>query len=45
MDEYFPNVIHTVLITTNEEEGEDEQEEGDDTEEEGDSDVGLEDFS
>ena len=45
MDEYFPNDIRAVLITANEEEGEDEQEEGDDIEEEDDTDVELEDFS
>ena len=45
MDEYFPNDIHAVLITANEEEGKDEQEEGDDIEEEDDADVELEDFN
>ena len=45
MDEYFPNDIHVVLITANEEEGEDKQEEGDAIEEEDDTDVELEDFS
>ena len=45
MDEYFPNDIHTVLVTTNEEEGEEEQEEGVDIEEEDDADVKLENFS
>ena len=45
MDEYFPNDFHAVLITANEEKGEDEQEEGDDIEEEDDADVELEDFS
>ena len=44
MDEYFPNEIHAVLITANEEEGKDEQEEGDDIKEEDDADVELEDF-
>ena len=45
MDEYFPNDIHAVWITANEEEGKDEQEEGVDIEEEDDADVELENFS
>ena len=45
MAEYFPNDINAVLITANEEEGEDKQEEGDDIEEEDEADVELEDFS